>query len=193
MTEQKKINEKEESLQEEVLEKEEGIKEVSIQQLELEQLRRDSEEYKHKYLSLLADTENARKRLNKEKKDLMQYATENLLLDILHPLDHLENALKFTEQASKEVQHWATGFQMILTNFKDVLRNNNIRPIDAEGKSFDPHYHEAIEVIETDEYEPGTIVEVTSKGYLIGEKTLRPAKVKVAKELQKMNKENEDG
>ncbi len=188
MTKQKKSEEREENPK-----VEEGLKETSVQELELEQLRNEAKEYKHKYLSLLADTENARKRLNKEKQDLMQYATENLLLDILHPLDHLENALKFTEQASDEVQHWATGFQMILTNFKDVLKNNNITPIEAEGESFDPHLHEAIEMIETQEYEPGTIVEVTSKGYLIGEKTLRPAKVKVAKELQKKDKENDHG
>ena len=85
---------------------------------EVDKLKEELSEYKHKYLSLLADAENARKRLQKERGELVDYAIRNLIVDFLHPIDHLENALKFTQEASSEVKHWALGFQMILNQFK---------------------------------------------------------------------------
>lgn len=156
---------------------------VTVPDEELKDLRREATEYKDKYLRLLADAENARKRLQKEKIDSSRYAVESLLVDFLHPLDNLENALKFAEQMSDEVKHWAVGFQMILNQFKDVLTNNGVQPLVSKGTHFDPHSHEAVEMIETDEYEPGIIVEECVRGYKLGDKTIRPARVKVAKEV----------
>lgn len=154
---------------------------LSVAELELERLRYESRDYKDKYLRLLAESDNARKRLQKEKQELIQYAIQNVILDILDPVDHLENALKFANQGSEEVRNWSFGFQMILEQFKDVLARNGVSSMDAVGKVFDPHLHEAIEMIETEDHPPGVIVEESLRGYLQGGKTLRAARVKVAK------------
>lgn len=172
----------------------EAAEPLSVSAIELEQLRRESQEYKDKYLRTLAESENLRKRLQKERQELVQYAIQNVVLDFLHPLDHMENALSFTDNMSDEVKHWAHGFQMILTQFKDALANNGVIPFASKGHPFDPHFHEAIEMVETDDVAPGTIVEENIRGYKIGDKIIRPARVKVAKavaqeeeELQKNN------
>lgn len=158
---------------------------VMVTDEELKHLKREASEYKDKYLRLLADSDNARKRLLKEKQDLVRSATENVVVDILHPLDNLENALTFAQQMSDDVKHWALGFQMILSQFKEALANNGVEALQSKGSVFDPHSHEAVEMIETDKYIPGTIMEECVRGYKIGDRTIRPARVKVAKPVTK--------
>lgn len=162
-------------------------------ELEVKQLREASDQYKDKYMRGLAEAENLRKRLQKEKQDLMQYAVQNIISDFLNPIDHFETALKFTDQASPDVKHWAIGFQMILNQFKDVLAANNITSFVSVGEQFDHARHEAIEMVETNEFPPGTVVEESLRGYKInGDRILRPARVKVAKapEAKESNAEN---
>lgn len=154
---------------------------VTITDIELEQLKNDSSEYKDKYLRLLAENENMRKRLQKERHELVQYAVQNVIVDFLNPIDHMENALGFTEKMSDEIKHWGVGFKMILEQFKDVLSTNGVQAFKSIGTHFDPHKHEAIEMVETDTQADGTIVEESTKGYKMGEKIIRPARVKVAK------------
>lgn len=155
---------------------------------ELEKLKEELKEYKDKYLRQLAETENMRKRLQKEKQESTHYAIGNVMAEFLAPIDHMENALRFTQGMSEEVKHWGLGFQMILTQFKDVLNMNGVKQVDDLGKPFDPHVHEAIEMIETVEHPPGVIVEVCVPGYQMGEKTIRPSRVKVSKKPEN-NKE----
>ena len=162
---------------------EEEIENVEEKAEETEEIVEETQEdYKRKYLHLLADSENARKRLQKDRDEIVQYSLRSLLLDFINPIDHMENALKFTEQASGEVQNWAKGFEMILMQFKDVLANNNVKSYESVGKQFDPHIHDALEMKETKDYPPGIVVEETLRGYIIGDKTLRPARVVVSKE-----------
>lgn len=144
-------------------------------------------DYKDKYLRLLADVENTRKRMQKEKLESMRYAIENVLADIIGPVDSLESALKVADQMSDDVKNWATGFQMILTQFKNTLEENGVVSFTSEGELFDPHKHEAVEVEETDEADEGTILKEFVKGYRCGDRVIRPARVKVAKSLK--NKE----
>jgi molecular chaperone GrpE len=167
---------------------------ITITDIELEQLKKDVAECKDKYQRALAEAENARKRMQKERQELIQYALQNILVDFLNPIDHLENALQFTQQASDDVKHWAIGFQMILNQFKEVLSNNGAMPFESEGAHFDPLKHEAIEMVQTNEYSPGTIVAETLRGYKMNNRTIRPAKVKVAKAIPSKKEEgsNED-
>jgi len=165
-------------------EKQPAAPEVIMDPLELEvrRLREASDEFKDKYLRGLAESENLRKRMQKEKQDLMQYAVQGIINDFLNPIDHFENALKFTDQASDDVKHWAIGFQMILNQFKDVLAANGVTPFVSVGQPFDHARHEAIEMVETTEFAPGTVVEESLRGYKVnGDRVLRPARVKVAK------------
>ncbi len=151
-------------------------------ELELARLRQAEDELKDKYLRVLAETENLRKRLQKERQELIQHAIQNMIIDFLMPIDHFENALQFTNQASPEVKHWAVGFQMILNQFKDVLAANGVAAFTSIGQPFDHTRHEAIEMVETSEFPPGVVVEESLRGYTINkERILRPARVKVAK------------
>jgi molecular chaperone GrpE len=83
------------------------------------------------------------------------------------------------------VKHWAIGFQMILSQFKDVLTNQGVTPFTSEGASFDPHLHEAVETVATEDYPPGTVVQESLRGYKMGDRVIRPARVKVSKRTPK--------
>lgn len=149
------------------------------------ELEEQLNEYKDKYLRLLAEGENARKRMQKEKQEMTRFAVENVIAEVLGPIDNLENALKFTEHLSEEMRNWAQGFQMILVQFKDVLSQHGVTVFHSEGMQFDPHLHYAIETEETEEKPEGTVLQEFVKGYKSGDRTVRPARVKVAKSPEK--------
>ncbi len=146
-----------------------------------ELLQKELNEYKDKYVRLLADSENTRKRLQKEKLDMVRFSMENVISDFLTPMDNLENALHFAEQASEETANWAKGFQMILGQFKDVLSNNGITSFVSTGTFFDPHLHEAVEIETSNSSEDGLILQEYVKGYKSKDRVIRPARVKVIK------------
>lgn len=157
---------------------EEHLQELSREEV----LSRELEEAKDKYLRLLAESENARKRLQKEKLDMIRFAKENIIAEFLTPMDNMENALRFADLASHEVANWAKGFHMILEQFKEVLSSNDIRSFVSEGALFDPGKHEAVETEITDAVPEGTVLQEYVKGYQGKDGVIiRPAKVKVAK------------
>lgn len=165
---------------------------VTVTDEELKNLQKELLDYKDKYLRLLADADNARKRLQKERQELTKYAVEGIIVDFLRPLDNLENALKYAQDMSEEVKNWAFGFQMILSQFKDVLSENGVASINSLGSHFDPHLHEAVETVETSDKPAGTIIEEYVRGYKMGDRTIRPARVKVSKAAGKIEKIEEN-
>ena len=156
-----------------------------FQQKRLTQVEKELKEYKDKYVRLLAESENTRKRLHKEKTDTLKFVIENTICDFLPALDNFENALNHSKNSTEEVKNWATGFNMILSQFRDILHNNNIVAFHSEGNTFDPHFHEALEIVETSDHPDGMILEEYAKGYKSNNRTIRPARVKVAKEPTK--------
>ena len=149
-----------------------------------------AEDYQDKYVRLLAEMENARKRFVRERDEIIKHTIADTIIGLLRPLDQLEKALEHADNAPPEVQTWAVGFQMILQQFRDALAEQNIVAFDAVGQPVDPHHHEAIELIESTEHKPGTSVEQEVRGYKMGERTIRAARVKVTKEPQE-EKEHE--
>lgn len=170
--------------EEEELEKIEG---TEIKETEQE------EEFKDKYFRLLAEMENTRKRMQKEKHEMTRFGIENVISEILLPIDTFENALGFTNQMSDETRNWAKGFEMILAQFKEILSNHNVTAFHSVGEEFDPHWHEAVEIEETHDHPDGTIIHEFLKGYKSGDRILRAARVKVAKipEKKVQTEENE--
>lgn len=159
---------------------------ISISELQQEQMRKsleDATEYKNKYLSALAELENTRKRLQKEKQEMMKFAVENVICDFLAPLDNIENAMGFTDQMSEETQNWVNGFKMLVGQLREVITQHGVTPFSCKGQSFDPYMHEAVEVEEREDIEEGVILEEFVKGYKIGDRIVRPAKVKVSKKI----------
>ena len=146
----------------------------------LAKLQAELSEYKDKYYRALAEVENTRKRLQREKIESQSYALQNIVCDFLQPLDHFEQALKHTKNASSEIKNWAIGFEMMLNQFKQVLQDHGVQSFDSKGQQFDPHEHEAIETEESQDVAPGTIVEEYVRGYKLASRVIRPAKVKVA-------------
>ncbi len=190
----KESPEKEPISTEEIKEEEKPIELTDDQKIQ--ELKDALKAQKDKNLHILADMENLRKRLHKEKLEMNRFAIDNVLTEVLRPLDNFENALGFTENMSEETKNWAIGFEMILNQFKEVLTYHNVTPFSAKGEPFDPHRHEAVEVEETDKITEGTITHELLKGYLSGDRILRPARVKVAKRpsqtSQKQQQENKE-
>ena len=145
------------------------------------------EDWKDKYLRAIAEMENMRKRMQKEKQELTRFSTDSVVAEFLPALDNFENALRFAENASLDVKNWAIGFTMILSQFKEVLHDHGIIAFHAEGTMFNPECHEAVEIEETLEVPDGMIIQEFSKGYKSSMRTVRPARVKVAKHPQKTN------
>ena len=128
-----------------------------------------------RYLRLMADFQNYRKRAEKEKKDLYAYANENLMSDLLTVIDNFERALEHDAgEGFKE------GIEMIFRQLTDVLEKSGLAEIEALGEEFDPNVHSAVMTEETEDYESGKVSGVMQKGYTLNGKVIRPAMVKVA-------------
>lgn len=168
------------------------IKAEEKEENKVKTLEEELKEYKDKYLRLLAEMENTRKRMQKEKQETSRFSVENVISEFLSPLDNFENALGFAENMSGEVRNWALGFNMILNQFKEVLNSHGVSAFKSEGTPFDPHKHEAVETEETDKAPEGTVLQEFVRGYKSGDRTIRPARVKVAKAPIQKNQENEN-
>jgi len=134
-----------------------------------------------KMLRNLADLENTRKRLDREKHEFIKFANEGLVLDLLNVLDDLERTVNLAESTKQDLPAFLKGVEMILAHLYEMLKEHGVKPIGTEGEIFDPHYHEALMQVENKDLPEHTIVEVLQKGYLIHERILRTAKVKVSK------------
>ena len=188
--EEKETSKKEEILDENFEKKSDEKKTVDLENFEKHQkLETELKECQNKYLRLLAEAENARKRMTKEKTDSIKYMVENTVCEFLPILDNFENALNLADKGSEEVKKWATGFKMILSQFKDVLFNHDIIAFHSVGNNFDPHFHDAMEIEETIDHPEGIILEEFAKGYKSSSRTIRPARVKVAKKPNEIKEE----
>ena len=128
-----------------------------------------------KYLRLMADFQNYKKRVEKEKKDLYSYANEKLVTEILAVLDNFERALAHEDSGDG----FKEGMEMIFKQLVDVLEKSGLAEIAALGEDFDPNFHNAVMTEETEEYESGKVSGVLQKGYTLNGKVIRPSMVKV--------------
>lgn len=152
----------------------------------LHQTQKEAAEFKDKYLRALAEVENSRKRLTKEKIESQAFVMQEVICSFLEPLDQMERALEHASAATGDVQVWAKGFEMLLAQFKQILESYDVVAFSALGGIFDPHLHEALEVEERTDVPEGTILYEFKKGYKMGQKTIRPAKVRVSQVPQKV-------
>jgi len=160
-------------------EEEDASKKLESLARENEQLKKEQEEMEDKHLRLRADFDNFRKRVNKEKANLIQYGNETLLLDLLPVVDNIERILAHSFKESGW-EAFREGVELVLTDLRNMLSKYGVQAIEALGKAFDPNLHEAMQRIESDEVSPDTILEEYQKGYLYRERLLRPSRVTVA-------------
>lgn len=151
-------------------------------------LRAENEKLKDQYLRSRADFENFRRRMEKEKTEFRRYAVADTIRELLPVLDNFERALSVS---SPSVEDFGTGIEMIARQLADVLERTGLQTLDPTGEPFDPLFHEAIARVESDEIEPNSVVDVLQKGYMLHDRLLRPAMVRVA--VPSGGAEGEDG
>ena len=154
---------------------------------ELEALRaqlaeKDKEiaELKDKYLRTLADTENARKRMRQQSEESVRIQREAILRDLLPIIDNLERALAHAREGT-DPKTIVDGVEMTVKALIDFLRAQGVTPLQSVGQAFDPNRHEAADHVESQTHPANTVVDEFHRGYLIGDRILRPARVSVAK------------
>src|SRR5512146_494255 len=141
---------------------------------------REGAELKDKYLRALADTENIRKRMRQQSEDTVRLQRENLRRDLLPITDDLERAVE-AARGGGNGKPIVEGVDMVLRSLLDFLRTHGVIPRESVGQPFDPQFHEAVDHVESVEHTPNTVISEFHRGYQVGERVLRPARVSVAK------------
>ena len=148
---------------------------------ELERLKQEANQAKDQYLRMLAEVENTRKRLSREKEEFVRYASETLVRDLLPIVDSLGQALVAVDKQS-DPEAIIKGVHLIYRQLLGLLEQEEVKRIPTVGEPFDPHKHEAVVQVEAaDGAADDTIVEEVQAGYTMHGKVIRPAMVKVAK------------
>lgn len=138
--------------------------------------KEEDEDLNTRYMRLMADFQNFRRRTEKEKSDIYAFGNEKLVSDLLPVLDNMERALA----AAPEGDKFAEGMELIYKQMVDVLKKNKVEEIEAEGKVFDPNLHNAVMRQAKEGAESDTIITVLQKGYTLNGKVVRPSTVIVA-------------
>lgn len=155
------------------------LPEAESLQRELEALREENASLKDRLIRAMADFENYRRRMQREKEDLVVYANQKLIKDLLPVLDNLERALATPPTQGDE--RLREGVELTARSFRDLLAREGVTPVEALGQPFDPNVHEAVMTEESPEHEDGIILAELLKGYRMGDRVIRPSMVKVCK------------
>lgn len=151
-----------------------------------------ADERYERMLRLQAEFENARKRVAKEKAEFKKYANEDLIAQFLPVLDNFERALVHGE-ANNESYSILEGVRLIHREMRSLLARYGLKEIKSVGEEFDPNKHEAIMKVESEDHKEGTILEEVQKGYILNDRLIRPAAVKVVVKKDERSGEVKDG
>ncbi|MFH1613218.1 MAG: nucleotide exchange factor GrpE [bacterium] len=175
--------EEKEVIEKEDVEEKEEEKEITLSLKEYEKIQENIhqlEEVNDKYLRLLAEFDNFKKRTIKEKAEWFKFSNTSLLKEIFPIIDNFERAYESIEKKN-DFESLSSGVKNILNDLCLFLEKNGVKKIEAMGKKFDPHLHHAILMEETTEYEDEEIIEEIQKGYILNEIVIKPSLVKVVK------------
>ncbi len=150
-------------------------KKIKKLESDLEEANRRADEINEKYMRMLAEYDNFRKRSAKEREGVYGDACADVLTSILPVLDNLERA-----EACKDAEGLSKGLELTLKSFRETLEKLGVREIESVGKTFDPKFHNAVMHVDDEKYGESEITEVLMKGYTKGDKVIRYAMVKVA-------------
>ena len=177
----KKNKNKEEIKQEEKemdsSENEEIVEDIN-EESEVDLLKKQIESLKNDYARAYADTENIKKRLNAEAELTRKYRIQSFAKEILPVIDNLERALQ--KEVNEADEGFKKGVEMTYNQLVAALKNEGVEVIDCENKPFDPNFHQAIMQEKKEGVESGIVIEVLQKGYVLKDRILRPAMVKVS-------------
>jgi molecular chaperone GrpE len=146
---------------------------------ELQELRHERDALHDRLLRTAAEFDNYRKRVDRERRELAEFAAADALSEMLPIIDNLERALQAAPGG--EPEGLRKGVELIHRQMLDLLRKRGVRPIDSLGADFDPNLHQAVVHEASDQHREGEVMEELQRGYVLGDRLLRPAMVKVAK------------
>ena len=182
---EEKIEEAKENFEEteqkvEDIAREEKLSELDILKQSLEEKQKQADEYKAEYLRSVAEYQTLRNRIEKEKGEYINYGKAKILERQISIFDVFEQAM-ISVRAGQDLKSIKVGLEMIYSEFSKMLKEEGIEKIDCLNKKFDHNVCEALDQVETDEVEEGTVLAVYQNGYKLNGKLMRPARVKVAK------------
>ena len=154
---------------------------ITLKESEHQKLLEEVAQYKDKYVRLFAEFDNARKRMDREKQEFIKYANEELIVEFLNILDDLERSVEAAKAKHEDYTAFLKGIEMVMAHVYELLKSHGVKPINAKGNKFDPHCHEVLMQEENAAVEDGAVLEEFQKGYYLGDRVVRTAKVKVAK------------
>lgn len=165
-----------------------------IEKLQAQIADKDKElaELKDRYLRSLAESENVRKRIRHQSDETVRLQRENLLRELLPVVDNLERAVD-AARGGGNGKPIVEGVEMVLHSMLDFLKTHGVTQLTSVGEPFDPQRHEAIDQIESSQHPPNTVVNEFHRGYQIGDRLLRPARVAVAKDTRESGGGNGNG
>jgi molecular chaperone GrpE len=143
------------------------------------ELQRERDEFKDLLLRKSAEFDNYRKRMDRDRQSLSDAAAAGIIEELLPLVDDFERALK--ADAGSDVDAYRRGVALIQDKLNDILRKRGVRAIEALGADFDPYYHQAVAHEHAEGKREGEIIEEFRRGYMLGDRLLRPSMVKVAK------------
>ena len=152
---------------------------------ELADLQRERDDYKDRWLRKGAEFDNYRKRIERERRELAEFVSFELLGDLLPVVDDLERALAAAPgpaggSSTQTVAGYRAGVELILKQINELLKKKGVTPIEAAGADFDPHLHQAVATEPSTTHRDNEVIQELRRGYRLGERLLRPAMVKVA-------------
>jgi molecular chaperone GrpE len=167
---------------------------ATIENLRVQLAEKDKElaELRDRYLRTLAENENARKRIRQQSEETVRIQRENLLRDLLPIVDNLERAVE-AARGGGDGKSIVEGVELVLRSVLDFLKSHEVTQVQSVGHPFDPQHHEAVDQIESQAHPANTVVNEFSRGYRIGDRLLRPARVSVAKRETKSKRSDSDG
>jgi len=146
---------------------------------QIEELRREKDALQDRLLRTAAEFDNYRKRVDRERRDLADYMKSDILAEVLPILDNFERAMQ--APSGGEGEPLRKGVELIHKQMLDFLRKHGVTPIEAAGAEFDPNFHQAVIHEASPSHREGEVIEELQRGYMLGDKLLRPAMGKVAK------------
>lgn len=157
----------------------------------IKQQEEDLKEIKDRYLRALADMDNYRKRVDRELDSFRQYAQVEFFNNVIPVLDSFERAMNGAS-VDKDYEKYAKGVEMIYRQLKDALRSLGLEDFSSLGETFDPARHEAVAAVVNDDKPENTVIEEISKGYIVKDRVIKPAKVLVSKQSKGGNEDVEN-
>ena len=156
------------------------VNDVGALEEQLQKVTQERNDFKDQLLRTMADFQNYRKRVRDDQRQIEERANERLIVDLLPVLDNFERAIAGME-AGSSLDAVMEGVRAIDRQFRAILDQQKVQRVKSVGQPFDPEHHDALALVESTEHEEGTILEEVESGYKIGDRVIRPARVRVSR------------